>query len=424
MLIKSFSKLHCPEILYFSTEIVFQSRVIIMTVDLVILDGKLVTPSGILNCGIAIDEGKVVMISRDIFLPKADKVVNAKGKYVFPGFIDGHVHTCLPPETPESGTKAAVKGGLTHIFEMPGTQKGCFNLKEFNEKVNIFEKNSYIDFSIHAGCASGYPKGTIANMWNAGATGIKFFMASAGPKWPQTFDGEIFDRFKEISELEGIALLHSENDSILNYNLKKLRRRGRKDFNSHLEWRPPISEIECCRRMITFSENTDCRILLVHTSLPEVVYDARIAQEKGTNVSVETCPQYLYLSEDDVRKMGPYAKCAPPLRNKVKMKELRMLLNAGYLDTVSTDHAPYSKMRKDMGFDDIFEAPNGLPGLESFVPLMLNSVNEGWMSLERLVQVTSTNQAKMFGVYPKKGALIPGSDGDVVIVDMKRREKI
>ncbi|MFW6109108.1 MAG: dihydroorotase [archaeon] len=394
-----------------------------MTVDLVVKNARLVSPMGITEAGVAVEDGKVVSIAKDIHLPKSNKVIDAEGRYVLPGLLDGHAHTFLPPETPATGMKEAAKGGVTTMLEMPGTQFGCFNADEFKLKKKTMQENSYVDFCIHAGCASGYP-GALTDMHKVGSTGAKFFISSAGPKWPQTFDGEVIQRFKEIADYGGLALIHAENDSILRDNLKRLRDKGRKDFAAHLEWRPRIAEVEAGKRIIDYLEMTGCRGMIVHTSVPETVWYSAKAKMRGAETYVETCTQYLYLTEEDVKKNGPWNKFAPPPRTKEDKAKIRRLLQEGWIDTVATDHAPYSKDRKQAGLEDIFEAPNGMPGLETFLPLLLNGVSEGWLSLERVSEIAAERPAQIYGIYPRKGVLAPGCDADMVIVDMDKEREI
>jgi len=394
-----------------------------LSVDMVIKNARLVSPRGITEAGVAVKDGKIAAVARDIHLPKAENVIDAKGNYVLPGLLDGHAHTFLPPETPATGMKAAAKGGVTTMLEMPGTQFGCFNADEFKLKRKTMEESSYVDFCIHAGCASGYP-GELTKMHKLGSTGAKFFISSAGPKWPQTFDGEILERFKEIASYGGLALIHAENDSILRDNLKRLREAGRKDFGAHLEWRPRIAEVEAGKRMIDYLEATHCRGMIVHTAVPETVWYNAEAKMRGAETYVETCTQYLYLTEDDVKKNGPWNKFAPPPRTKADKAEIRRLLQEGWIDTIATDHAPYSKDRKEAGLEDIFEAPNGMPGLETYLPMLLNGVSEGWLTLERLSAVSAERPAQIYGIYPRKGVIAPGADADFVIVDLNIEKKI
>ena len=384
---------------------------------MVVKNARLVSPRGIIEAGVAVKDGKIAMVARDINLPEADTVIDAGGKHVLPGLLDGHAHTFLPPETTATGMKAAAKGGITTMLEMPGTQFGCFTAEEFKIKRETMEKGSYVDFCIHAGCASGHP-GELTKMHKLGSTGAKFFISSAGPKWPQTFDGEIIERFKEIATYGGLALIHAENDAILKDNLKRLKEEGRKDYAAHLEMRPRISEVEAGKRMIDYLEMTGCRGMIVHTSVPETVWYSAEARMRGADTYIETCTQYLYLTEDDVKQNGPWNKFAPPPRSKADMAELRRLLQQGWIDTIATDHAPYGKDRKEAGLTDMLEAPNGMPGLETYLPLMLNGVSEGWLSLERLSAISAERPAQIYDIYPRKGVIAVGSDADLVVVDM------
>jgi len=395
-----------------------------MIVDLIILNGKLVSSTGILEGGVAIDDGVIVAVGKSPHLPKGDRVIDVKGKVVLPGLLDGHSHTTLPPEDSASGTRAAAKGGFTTILEMPGTQIGGFYPGEIEKKRDMYEATAHVDFSIHAGCAAGYPEGNLTEIWKLGTTGVKFFVSSAGPSWPQTFDGEIIDRFKEIAGFGGLALIHAENDKILRDNQRRLEEAGRTDYDTQLEIRPPIAEAECGERIIRYLEATGCRGLIVHTSLPETVMNARDARLRGVDVSVETCPQYLYLSEEDVRERGPWVKFAPPPRSKETSAKIWALLEEGLIDTVATDHAPYLKESKEAGLDDMMAAPNGIPGLETFLPLLLTGVNDGKLSLQRLAATTSENPARIYGIFPRKGSFLPGSDGDLTIIDLKKKWKI
>jgi dihydroorotase (multifunctional complex type) len=395
-----------------------------LRVDLVVTNGLLVTPRGITEGGIAIDDGVIVAVAKNPHLPEADRVIDAKGKPVLPGLLDGHPHTTSPPDNPETGTRAAARGGFTTLLEMPGYQVPTFNGEQFTKKKEIYEKSAFVDFSLHGACAAGYPEGSLADMWKLGATGIKFFVSDPGPGWPQTFDGDIIQGFKELASVDGLALIHAENDYIIKDNTRRLIAEGRRDPSAHIEARPPLAEIEAGQRIIGYLKLMGCRGLIVHTSQPETVHNARAAQLEGVRVHIETCPQYLYLTEDHVRRLGPWAKFAPPARSKETVRQMRSLLSAGFIDTLATDHAPYPKEEKQAGINDMFRAPNGIPGLETFLPLMLNAINEGWLTLERLVELTSENPAKIYRIYPRKGSLQLGSDGDLLIVDLKQTIKI
>ena len=395
-----------------------------MTVDLVIKNAKLVTPRGIIDAGLIINDGIIMGITKDPHLPQADMVIDAHEKPVLPGLIDGHCHTTSPPDSPESCTRAGAKGGFTTLLDMPGYEVPTFNKKEYLLKKQGISGNCYLDYTMHGAAASGYPEGSLSDMLALGATGIKFFVSDPGPGWPQTFDGDMLRGFREIAGVNGLALIHAENDQIIRDNHKRLKDEGRKDYPAYLEERPRIAEVEAGRRVIQYLEETGCRGLIVHTSIPDTVYRAAEARTRGVKVSIETCPHYLYLTDEDVKEKGPWVKFAPPTRSKDTVMKIRELLNRGWVDTVATDHTPFSKEEKEIGYDDILDAPNGIPGLELFLPLLLNGVNEGWLTLERLAEVTSENPARVFGLYPKKGAIRVGSDADLIIVDLDKETTI
>jgi dihydroorotase (multifunctional complex type) len=307
---------------------------------------------------------------------------------------------------------------------MPGYEIPVFNEEEYGKKKQSFVNNCYVDYTLHGAAASGYPSSSLADMWASGATGIKFFVSDPGPGWPQTFDGEILLGFKELAKIEGLALIHAENDQIIRDNHKRLKKGKRKEFSAYLEERPRIAEIEAGKRIIRYLEETGCRGLIVHTSIPETVYEAARARIRDVKVRIETCPQYLYITEKDVKKKGPWLKFAPPARSRETVEKMRVLLNQGWIDTLATDHAPFSKGEKEIGYEDMLDAPNGIPGLEPFLPLLLNGVSEGWLTLERLVEVTAENPARIFGLYPKKGVIQVGSDADLVIIDLNKEKTI
>lgn len=395
-----------------------------MTVDLVVKNAKIVTPRGITEGGIIINEGVITGITKDPHLPGADKVVDAAGNPVLPGLLDGHCHCTSPPDNPESSSQAGAKGGFTTLLDMPGYEVPTFSVEEYLLKKRSFSGSCYLDYTLHGAAASGYPEGSLSEMWCSGATGLKFFISDPGPGWPQTFDGEILHGFKELAKVDGLALIHAENYHIIRDNRKRLKEAGRKDFAAILEERPVIAEAEAGRRVIQYLEETDCRGLIVHTSVPDTVYEAAEARLRGVRVNVETCPQYLYITEDDVRVKGPWVKFAPPARSRETVLKMRKLLNQGWIDTVATDHAPFTREEKEIGHEDILEAPNGIPGLEAFLLLLLNGVNEGWLTLERLVEVTAENPARLYGLYPRKGVIQVGSDADLVIVDLNKETTI
>ncbi|MEM3703264.1 MAG: dihydroorotase [Candidatus Bathyarchaeia archaeon] len=405
-------------------------------VDSKIINCKLYFESEIFDqgVGVAISGGKVAAIGKESNLPDADRIIDAHGWLVLPGPIDAHVHMGDPWEAPDkalamrredfaSGTMAAAAGGITTIIDMPDNMPLVVSSAVFREKVVYCSKKAYIDFGLHGGFVPGmdYAK-EIPSLWMEGAAGLKTFMCYSIDEWPAIKDGELLEALNIVSQINALAMIHAENDDILSHNKKRLLEKGRKDYSAHIEWRPPIAEIEAGRRVIFYLKSTGARGIIVHTSVPETVEE--IGHLSNGRISVETCPHYLYLTDEDVRRKGPWLKCAPPLREKWRVSELRRMFANGLIDTVGSDHAPYTREEKAQGLSDIWKAANGIPGIEHMYPLLLNAVNEGWLSLHRLVKVTSENVARIYGIYPKKGKIQVGSDADFVVVDLKKHVKI
>ncbi len=405
------------------------------SVDLVIEQGTIVSPETSFVASIAIDNGKIVAMGHRATMPRSDRRIDAHGKMVLPGAIDAHVHIGQPwegtkrpvyyAEDIESATMASAMAGTTTICDMPDSMPLVTSESVFKRKVQFWADRSYVDYGLHAGFVPDTDfERLIPPLWRAGPTALKTFMCFSEDIWPAMLDGELFDALKVISEVNGFAILHAENDSMLTQNKKKLDKEHRIDFQSHLEWRPPIVEYEADRRAIFLLREAHTRGLIVHTSVPEGVGEVCAARAKGQEVYVETCQHYLYLTAKDVERRGPWVKCSPPLRDKARVLQLRRQLANGQIDSVGSDHSPFSKEDVRRSESNIWKAEAGMPELETGMPLMLNGAKEGWITLNRVVACTSENPARIYGLYPRKGTISVGSDADLIVVDMKRRWKV
>ena len=222
---------------------------------------------------------------------------------------------------------------------------------------------------------------------------------------------------KEISKTNLLAAAHGEDNDLVSNSIAKLRKEGKTYPMAHCESRPAIVEVLAVERLITLARETGARLYLVHISTPEAIQIAKEAREKGQEIYIETCPHYLYLTDEALVKYGTYAKCNPALRDEKRVKEMWKYLEDGTIDTIGSDHAPYTVEEKERKKEDIFVAPSGFPGLETRLPLMLTAVKEGRISMQRAVQLLSVNPARIFGMYPRKGNICPGADADMVLVD-------
>ncbi|MDP2900100.1 MAG: dihydroorotase family protein [Candidatus Bathyarchaeota archaeon] len=396
-----------------------------MPVDAVIKNGTLVLPSGLWEGSLVIDEGRIIGVMKS-GEPKADRVIDALGKFVLPGMVDMHVHLRDPGnpdrENFESGTRAAAAGGVTSVMDMPNTVPATVTVKAFEEKKAIASRKSLVDFGIVAG-AGEVPEEELRGLAKVGAVAYKSFMI-ARFKELAADDWQLRKNFAIIAD-EGLpCLIHAENQVIVDRGAAEAKRLGRVDPMAHGEFRPPIAEAEAASRALMFAEEAGMHLHVCHITASDVVDVLEEAQIRGVDATGETSTNYLLMNEETMKERGPYAKVDPPLRTEADQARLWDALNDGVIDVLASDHAPYTKEEKEKGWKNIFDAPSGGVVIETTLPLMLNAVNDGMIGLERLVEVFSTNPAMIDGVYPNKGGLNIGADADVVIVDMEKPFKI
>jgi allantoinase len=390
-----------------------------LTVDIVIKNGLMVLPSGITQGSIVIDEGKIIGIVKSSE-PQADRVIDATGKVVLPGMIDMHVHLRDPGfparENFESGTRAAAAGGVTTVIDMPNTVPATVTVEAFRDKKKIVDAKSLVDYGFIGG-AGEIPPENIVGMVKEGATAFKSFLIARFKELAAS-DYTLYKHMQLLGELERPLLVHAENGDLVDKFMEEAVASGRTDPMAHCDFRPAIAEIEAVMRCITLAAETEVHLHICHMSSGDAVDIVEWAQSTGQVVTAETSTNYLLFNKEAMNERGPYAKVDPPLRSKEDQLRLWEALNDGTLDVLASDHAPYTKEEKEMGFKNIYDAPSGGVVIETTLPLMLDAVNNDKISLERLVEVFSTNPAMMNGLYSKKGDLMLGSDADIVIADM------
>lgn len=392
-----------------------------MTVDVVIKNGYLVLPSGVTQGSIIVDEGKIIGIVKS-GEPNADLVIDATGKAVLPGMIDMHCHLRDPgfPEREnfESGTRAAAAGGVTTVIDMPNTVPATVTLEAFNQKKEIAAKKSLVDYAFIGG-AGEIPKENLIQLTKAGATAFKSFLTARFQELAAS-DYTLLNHMRTLRELNRPLLVHAENQNLVDMYMKEAEASGRTDPLAHCDFRPAIAETEAAMRCVMLAEEADAHLHICHISAAGTVDILEWAQNRGQTVTGETSTNYLHFTRDTMEERGPYVKIDPPLRGKDDQLRLWEALNDGTIEVLASDHAPYTKEEKEMGWDNIFKAPSGGVVIETSLPLMLDAVNQNKISIERLVEVFSTNPAMMNGLYPKKGDLVLYADADIVICDMDR----
>ncbi len=357
------------------------------------------------------------------------EVVNAEGRYVLPGAIDVHTHMQLPVNGTVSaddfftGTRAASFGGVTTIVDFATQSKGESLSKAAAERRAEAEDEVCIDFGLHLGLTdlTDETVAEIPAMIEQGYPSFKLFMVYPALALD---DGELYVAFKAVSEAGGIAGVHAENVHLINRFVRGFLSEGKTAPMYHEMSRPPVAETEAVSRAIMLAADTKSRLYFFHLSTALSLDQVKRAQMMGLAVYAETCPQYLLLTRDKYREPGLKSfryVMSPPLRGKEDQDALWGGLADGSLQVVGSDHCPFRTEQKKLGEGSFNRIPNGGPGVETLLPLLLSEgVGKGRLTMERLAEIVSTGPARLFGLYPRKGALMPGSDADVVIIDPDR----
>jgi len=359
--------------------------------------------------------------------PHTDRVIDATGKYVIPGGVDAHTHMEMPfggtyaSDTFETGTAAAAWGGTTTIIDFAIQSVG----KSLREGLDAWhakaEGNCAIDYGFHM-IVSDVNENTLKEMdllVQEGVTSFKQFMAYPGVFYSD--DGQILRAMQRSAENGGLIMMHAENGIAIDVLVEQALARGETDPRFHGEVRKALLEAEATHRAIKLAQVAGAPLYVVHVSAQEAVAELTRARDEGLNVFGETCPQYLFLSTDNLAEPdfeGAKYVCSTPLRPKQHQAALWRGLRTNDLQVVSTDHCPFCFVgQKELGRGDFSKIPNGLPGVENRMDLLHQAVVDGHISRRRWIEIACATPARMFGLYPKKGTIAPGADADIVIYD-------
>jgi len=392
-------------------------------VDLVIRGGRLVSSTGIMSAGIAIEGGVIVAISRDDALPDSRETIDATGKYVLPGVIDPHVHFRSPgseyKEDWASGTAAAACGGVTTVFEMPNSDPPTSTVDALQIKQQIASRDAYVDYGVY-GLLGQQNLGDLPGLARHGVIGLKCFMGNN--PIGHIDDGAMLEGLEIAASLGLRVTVHAENATIIERKTGRLRASGRRDPLAHLESRPAVCAVDAVERAVAFAEAAGAQVHIAHEGCKDALPIIRAAKHRGVAVTAETCPHYLLLTAEDMHRVGPVLRVNPPVRAAGHAEPLWSGLADGVIDMLATDHAPHAIPEKTA--DDIWDCVSGFGGLETAIPLLLTEVNRGRITLEQYVTWSSLAPAQVWGLYPRKGVLDVGSDADIVIVDLEREATI
>ncbi len=396
-----------------------------------IANGTIVTADGSYQADILVDGETIAQIGADLAAAgvTADETIDATGKYVIPGGIDAHTHMELPfggtfaKDTFETGTRAAAFGGTTSIVDFAVQTKGQSlheGLAAWHAKA---DGNAVTDYGFHM-IMSDVNDATLAEMDQLVAEGVPDFkLFTAYPGVFLSPDDHIFRAMQQTKKNGGMILMHAENGPVIDILAAEQVASGVTDPIGHGLARDSRLEGEATSRMIRLAEIAGVPVYFVHMSAKEALEALMAARNRGAMAWAETCPQYLYLTLDDLGNGFNGAKfvCSPPLRTKDHAVELWNALKRDDLQVIGTDHCPFDfHGQKELGRGDFRKIPNGLPGVEERVDLMHQAVVDGRLTKERWVDVVSTGPAKIFGMYPRKGLIAVGSDADIVVYDPNR----
>ena len=406
--------------------------------SILVRGGTVVTAEGTLDADVLIEGEKIAAVlarpAADGLQASAGEVVDAAGKYVIPGGIDGHTHMEMPfggtfsVDTFATGTTAAAWGGTTTIIDFAVQAKGTSLLATLDKWHSKAAGNCAIDYGFHM-IVSDVNDATLKEMescMGSGVTSFKMFMAYPGVFYAT--DGQILLAMQQASKIGATIMMHAENGIAIDQLVLQAIEAGRTDPVYHGLTRPPELEGEATSRAITLAKVADCPLYIVHLSAAHALQAVAEARDAGQNVFAETCPQYLYLTLDDLARPdfeGAKFVCSPPLRTPDHGAALWRGLRTNDLSIVSTDHCPFCfKDQKELGRGDFAKIPNGIPGVEHRMDLLHQGVAAGEITLPRWVETCSTTPARMFGLYPRKGTIAVGSDADIVVYDPAARQTL
>ena len=396
-------------------------------VDLVVRNGTAVTTDGMWEADLAVDNGRIVEIaSRGQLNTRAVEEINASGRYVLPGVIDGHVHFRDPgleyKEDWASGTRAAVMGGVTTVLDMPNTLPPTSTPELVEQKRQIAESKAYCDFGL-LGLVVQENVASLLPMATAGVTGYKCFLGETVGNIPAPDDGVLLDAMAEIARAGLRIGFHAENNAIMQHRIRQLKAAGRTDPLAHVDARPVVAEMEAIQRVALFASVIGTRIHIFHLSSRNGLEIIDAWRAKGVDITCETGAHYCFLTSDDMRTLGAMLRMNPPVREPGHGALLLAGLVDGRINGIATDHSPHTLQEKLNS--DIWQAISGFAGVETSLRLFLTyAVNAGQMTLPQLVRATSEGPARTWGLYPRKGSLQVHADADLTIVDLEREDVI
>ena len=397
-----------------------------MRAELLVRGGTLVTADEVRPADLAVAGGRVLAVLPAGAACEAETTLAAGGKHLLPGLVDCHVHFNEPGrahwEGFATGTAAAAAGGVTTIMDMPlNSSPPTLDGVALRLKQDTVRDLALVDYALWGGL-TGENLASLPELEAGGVVALKAFMCNSGlAEYPPVDDAALYEALLHTAATGTLVGLHAENECLTAHFGRREQDAARLGPDAWAHARPGFTEEEAVQRALLLARETGARVHFVHVSTPAAVRAVSRAKTEGVRATLETCPHYLSLTDDDLVRLGAIAKCAPPLRPAAVVDELWQAVLAGEIDCIASDHSPCSPDEKDKGRDNIWCAWGGIAGLQTMLPVLLTEgVARRNLPLTQLVRLTSGNPARLFGLAPGKGSLKEGSDADIAIVDLEQ----
>ena len=394
-----------------------------MLVDLVLYNAKVYTPEGIIEAGIAIDDGRILKIAKEPNLPQASTKLNIKGQTVLPGLIDSHVHLrdqqLAYKETFFSGTAAAAAGGVTLAIDMPNNKPVTMSAESLKTRMKLAETQTVVNVAFH----SAFPENLeeISPIVKQGAVAFKLYLSQKIGGLNIEDDDAVTHAFSKAGEMKVPVAVHAEDMDTLENVKREMLQAGREDLEAYLKVHSPEAELKAIERTIKLAKKTSAHIHFCHISSAEGLKTILTAKNRGLPITCEATPHHLLLSVKHLKRWKTLTLADPPLRTEEDVKALWTAFKQGLIDTLASDHAPHTIEEKTA--ESIWKVKPGIPGLETMLPLLLTQVNEGKLTLTKLIKASSKKPAEIFHIKDR-GSLTEGFYADLVVVDMKQKYRI
>jgi len=394
-----------------------------LRVDLILVNAKVYTREGIVDAGLGIDDGRIVKVAKETWLPKADRRIDLKEKLVLPGLIDSHVHLrdqqLAYREDFQSGTCAAAAGGVTTVVDMPNNRPLTMSATALQERMQLAESRVFVNVAFN----SAFPTSPneIRRIVDAGAVGFKLYLLQQIGGVNIDDDEALLNAFKATSKTRVPISVHAEDKATLEKAKENLLKHERKDLNAFLQAHPPRAEEEAIKRVADLAKNSGAHIHICHVSSEMGLKAALKAKRRGCHLTCEVTPHHLLLTVRHLKRYGNLALEIPPLRTSRDVNSLWRAMQKGFIDTIGSDHAPHSLEEKQL--ESVWDVKPGIVGVETTLPLLLTEVNRGRLTLAHFVHLTCGKPAEVFHLKDR-GVLDTGAFADVTVVDLKKEHKI